>query len=632
MALRFRFVVISAVSCVGFAMLGHAAEPSAQDALKFTPVQQGVDCDTPSAADAAKCKLTPKKWGSIVGWVVEDANGMPLRRFLDTNGDNVVDQWCFFKDGVEIYRDIDSDFTGKADQHRWFNTGGSRWGLDKTEKGVIDAWKTISAEEVSAEVVGAIATQDSKRFLRLALTAAEAKSLGLPEEKAAQLAEKLSNLSAEFKKLLSEKTGIGSSSKWVQFSAGMPGRVPAGLDGPAADFLIYENAVALVETGGKHTQLQLGTLVCVGDTWRIIDCPKPIGEGSGETAAIVPFFRSATGAAIKAPSASGEAAEKLMAEIAEFDKKAASLTTAKDRAQYNAQRADMVERLADAVQSADEREMWLRQLADMIAAASTSGAFPDGAKRLDVLFTKLSKSTSSRDRDAAAHAKFWLIRVEFDQKMQASGADLGKLQTERRKAFEQFVQDYPKCADAGEVMLQLAIDHEWAGQEEEAKKWYGRIVEQFPNAPVAKRANGAKLRLDSVGKVIEFQGKGVRGETVDLAKVRGNVVLLYFWATWCEPCKTEIPVLKDLAAKYSSGFKVVGVSLDHRQQDLAAYLSENKLPWTQVFEEGGLDSTPAAQLGIVTVPTMILIDGTGKVVQKSLRAADLEAELKKLLK
>ena len=119
----------------------------------------------------------------------------------------------------------------------------------------------------------------------------------------------------------------------------------------------------------------------------------------------------------------------------------------------------------------------------------------------------------------------------------------------------------------------------------------------------------------------------------DLARLRGNAVLIYYWATWCEPCKAELPALKELAAKYGkSGFRVIGVSLDYQRDDIAGFLAENPLPWPQVWEEGSLDGRPANQLGIVTVPTAILVDGEGKVVSRNVRIAELEAELKKLLK
>ena len=60
-------------------------------------------------------------------------NGKILRKFVDTNGDNIVDQWGYFNDGVEVYRDIDSNFNGKADQYRWLNTAGTRWGSTRTK-------------------------------------------------------------------------------------------------------------------------------------------------------------------------------------------------------------------------------------------------------------------------------------------------------------------------------------------------------------------------------------------------------------------------------------------------------------------------------------------------------------------
>ena len=65
--------------------------------------------------------------------MVKNGAGQMLRIFVDTNADNTVDQWSYYKDGVEVYRDIDSNHNGKADQCRWLNTAGTRWGIDKNE-------------------------------------------------------------------------------------------------------------------------------------------------------------------------------------------------------------------------------------------------------------------------------------------------------------------------------------------------------------------------------------------------------------------------------------------------------------------------------------------------------------------
>ncbi len=131
--------------------------------------------------------------------------------------------------------------------------------------------------------------------------------------------------------------------------------------------------------------------------------------------------------------------------------------------------------------------------------------------------------------------------------------------------------------------------------------------------------------------MLEFRGKSTSGEAVDLAKFRGQVVLIQYWATWCEPCKADMLILKELVERYgSAGFAVIGVNLDTSAQAMQSFLSESRLPWPQVYEEGGLDSRPAVELGILTVPTMILVDQQGRVVNRNISATELGSELKKL--
>jgi thiol-disulfide isomerase/thioredoxin len=110
------------------------------------------------------------------------------------------------------------------------------------------------------------------------------------------------------------------------------------------------------------------------------------------------------------------------------------------------------------------------------------------------------------------------------------------------------------------------------------------------------------------------------------------VVLVHYWATTSEPCKVELAQLKELQAKYGKdGFALVGVSLDSDGQDLVDYLKRNRLPWPQLFEPGGLDSRYASELGIILLPTMILIDDKGKVVNRGIHITEVDNELRKLL-
>src|SRR4051794_13746551 len=155
-----------------------ADPPTAAQALSLMPMQPLVEYTIPSKEEAAQCTVKLEKESKSSNWVVTNRNGEVLRRFYDTNGDNYVDMWCYFLNGVEVYRDIDSNFNNKADHYRWFNTAGTRWGIDKNEDGKIDYWKVISPHEVAEQVVLAIKNRDSERFALLLLTPSELSGLG----------------------------------------------------------------------------------------------------------------------------------------------------------------------------------------------------------------------------------------------------------------------------------------------------------------------------------------------------------------------------------------------------------------------------------------------------------------------
>ena len=465
--------------------------PSPQQALQLTPVQKDVDYSRPSQDEIAKCKVSAFSQNGQSGWVVEDPQGLILRRFVDTNGDNRIDQWCYYKDGLEVYRDIDSDHNGRVDQYRWFNTGGSRWGIDRNEDGTIDAWKEISAEEATAEVVAAMAHQDADRFARVLLTAADVQSLGLGTAKGKELLDRVSGAAAKFKQSAGQSKTITAQTKWVQFGGSLPGVVPAGTDGSTKDVAVYENVLAMTQTGSEHGQVQIGTLVHVGGAWKVIDAPQPLVDGQSDLAGSGFFFR--VGQAPRLPVATAGLSEKtqeLLAELEKLDAASAKATSPEQQAALNVKRAELLERLIAESTKPDDRAMWLRQLADMLSAATQSGGFPEGAKRLESLLERVEKSEP--DKSLASYVKFRFLTAEYGLAMQAKGADFAKIQTDWLKKLQQFVADYPKSPDCVEAMLQLAMAQEFAGQDEEAKKWYGRIVAEFADAPEAKKAAGAR--------------------------------------------------------------------------------------------------------------------------------------------
>jgi len=609
-----------------------AAKPTAKEALALSPVQREIDYDVPGAKEVEKCSVDVETVGGITGWVVKSESGQLLRRFLDTNVDNRVDQWCYFKDGIEIYRDIDGNFNNKADQYRWLGTAGTRWGLDDDENGRIDAWKVISAEEVTSELVAALRDRDASRFQRLAITADELKQLGLSAKQLGELSEKVAAASKAFADEAKKQKIVTAKSEWVHFGASRPGVVPAGKDGSTKDIIVYDNVTAVVETDGKHGQLAIGTLVKLGDAWRLIDLPKNLS--GDQTAAAVGYFFQASFTnrpEVEAPLPAGNVSEemkKLADDLERLDKQLVAAKPA-DQGRLNAARADLLDKIL-AVCPAEDHGLWIKQYTETLSAAIQSGAYPDGVRRLETLLATVSKKPA--DAELIPYVKFRLMTAEYNRDLSKPDADFEKINTAYLDDLQQFVKDYSSSPDAAEAMLQLAIGAEFAGKTTDAVSWFGRIAAEFPSSDLADKASGAKRRLESVGKPIALSGKSIDGRTFNLSAAKGKYVLIHYWATWCEPCKQDMETIKSLQAKYVKDFQPVGVNLDNDPKDATTFLRSKSLPWPHLYEDGGLDSRLAKELGILTLPTMILVGKDGKVINRNIHAGELDAELKKLLR
>jgi thiol-disulfide isomerase/thioredoxin len=175
---------------------------------------------------------------------------------------------------------------------------------------------------------------------------------------------------------------------------------------------------------------------------------------------------------------------------------------------------------------------------------------------------------------------------------------------------------------------------EFMGKTDEATKWYRQLVTDFPNADPAGKATGALRRLGSVGKPMRLSGTDLAtGKALDLTipNYRRKVVLIHYWATWCQPCLQDMVLLKDFYAKKGGrDFEIIGVCLDSDAAAAKQFLSQNKYAWRHLHEPGGLDGRLANEMGITTPPVMILLDQNGNVANNNIHAAELDAEFARL--
>ncbi len=123
-----------------------------------------------------------------------------------------------------------------------------------------------------------------------------------------------------------------------------------------------------------------------------------------------------------------------------------------------------------------------------------------------------------------------------------------------------------------------------------------------------------------------------QGTLVSLSSLRGKLVLIDFWASWCGPCRQENPNVVRVYNQYKDkGFEVYGVSLDKEKTAWTKAIAQDQLRWTHVSDLKFWESEAAKTYGVRSIPQTYLIDGQGKIVAKNLRGQALEQKIAALL-
>jgi peroxiredoxin len=145
---------------------------------------------------------------------------------------------------------------------------------------------------------------------------------------------------------------------------------------------------------------------------------------------------------------------------------------------------------------------------------------------------------------------------------------------------------------------------------------------------------GQNIGIEIGDKAPEIRLASVKGDTVALSSLKGKIVLIDFWATWCAPCVKEQPELAKLYHNFKNadftkgkGFEIYGVSMDSKKANWEDIMNKYGIDWIQVSDLKFWTSPVAKAYNIQELPFNVLIDGSGIILAKNLHGEELEKEL-----
>jgi thiol-disulfide isomerase/thioredoxin len=199
---------------------------------------------------------------------------------------------------------------------------------------------------------------------------------------------------------------------------------------------------------------------------------------------------------------------------------------------------------------------------------------------------------------------------------------------EMESGLREVIKEYPARPEPWEELLNTA---EYVTPKEDQIRILDDIVAaKAADSDTVQRAKAAIRAIGALGHPLEMAFTAPDGRKVDVQKLKGKVVMVDFWASWCGPCMAALPEVIALYKKYHpKGFEIVGINLDKDRPAMERVVNRMEIPWPSYFDGLGWGNKIALEYNVRAIPSVWLVDKKG--ILRTMNAENLEKQIEELL-